>query len=90
MNILTKPLSSPFPSTIVRDSYLALKQLLNCLQRPPWLDPTTKTLKVATVTVSTVSTVTNITNIGALSAVYHIVYPTMRNNWIQSVRNRIT
>ena len=71
--------------------YVALKQIVNCLTRPLWVDPATSRMKADVVissgTVTTVTTASTLTNLGTanVSGMY-----IDRTAWGQTIRPRIT
>jgi hypothetical protein len=88
----------------LRDQSLALKAILNMLQRPMWLDPASSQLRVSVEniasaltlstittisTVTTVSTVTTLSQLRAFDVKDTLLNSTDRNTWAQIIRGRI-
>jgi hypothetical protein len=93
---------SYFTNITLSDIYLALKQILNALVRPIWIDPTTGRVNINSITtlptlanVTTLADTTRLNNVGATaatqqSALYVMLYGLERCNWAQNVRSRIS
>jgi len=87
-----KPLTANKDLTVNIDNiYAALKQIINALLRPLWIDPTTSRMKADVVissgTVTTVSTVTTVANLGTANVSGRYID---NMAWGQNIRNRIT
>lgn len=85
----------------LKDVAVYLKNILNAVVRPVFMDPTNGTVRVTgslttAGTVSTVSTVTSVTtmanqtNIGGFSAQLTELYDMTKSTWAASVRSRIS
>lgn len=80
----------------INDVHLALKQIINILSRPTWMDPTTGRVNINSITtlptLGTVTTVTNSTNWGspAQNIYYTQLFSNEKINWAQNVRSRIS
>ena len=87
------------------DVYLALKTIINLLERPIWTYPVTGALRTILQTsagvvdtlsaVTTVTDVTRLNNFGATSgtaqnALYTLVFSTEKINWALNIRAKIT
>jgi len=79
---------------MLKDIHTALKQIINCLTRPLWVDPTTSRVKAdvtatqsGTWNISTTATVTTLTNLGTANVTGMYID---RMAWGQNIRPRIT
>jgi hypothetical protein len=82
---------SYFSAIMLKDIHTALKQIINCLTRPLWVDPTTSRMKADVVissgTVTTVSTTTTLTNLGTANVTGRYID---NMAWGQNIRPCIT
>jgi hypothetical protein len=85
---------SYFSTIMLKDIHTALKQIINCLTRPLWVDPTTSRMKADVVissgtvtTVSTVTTTTTLTNLGTANVTGRYID---NMAWGQNIRPRIS
>lgn len=79
-----------YPTTMIKDIYLGLRNILNVLTRGSFVSAVTGKLLVYVVdSVSSVTSLGNIINIGGLSA-YSTTSDINRVNWNTNVRSRIT
>lgn len=90
------------PLAMIEDICGFLRQIVNMLSRPVWINPSTGVLRTegtstvsiaATQTlnaVTTVATVTTMTQIGGIPAVDSMLYLPTRQLWATAIRTRIT
>lgn len=79
---------SYFPKTLVTDIYLALKSILNVMNRPCFIDPSTKRVLATAAVTGTLSTVTTVTTVANLTNINNL--PFQRYSWALLVRRNIT
>ena len=76
------------------DVSIALKNIVNLLNRPIWVNPVTGSVRLDTVaavtTVTTCSSVTNAAALGGLAPNEMLYQTPMRSCWALSVRSRIS
>lgn len=73
----------------MEDLAVALKNILNALTRPMWINPSTGKMIIDSGTISTVSTITNVPTIGN-NDTQSLIINVMRTNWADNIRGRIT
>ena len=81
-----------FKEIKISDFAVALKNIINLLQRPLWINPTTGNIRLVETltTVTTVSTVTTLTQVGGVAAIDAMINAPLEISWQMNVRNRIT